>query len=117
MRKRRDRSGRPAPDPAALLERLHSPDEEARIRALHEVCPCKAGFEPYEQFRGVVRRLQKDPSPRVRAVALHVEQDACRMEEKAATVERAEEQGWRYGDANCLDNYRRRSATRYWLPL
>ena len=96
---------------------MRSPDEQTRVRALHHVCPCKAGFEPYEQFRGEVRRLQKDPSRRVRAVALHVEQDACRMEEKAATVERAEEQGWRYADKGYLDNYRRRSATRYWLPL
>ena len=34
-----------------------------------------------ERFRGEVRRLQKDPSPRVRAAALHAEQEACLIEQ------------------------------------
>ena len=42
------------------------------MKALHRVCPCGAGFVVYERFRGEVKRLQKDPSPRVRAAALHV---------------------------------------------
>jgi hypothetical protein len=71
----------------------------------------------YEQFRGEVRRLQKDPSPRVRAAALHVEQDACLIEELEANLDRAAEQGWRYSDADWVRAHHRRQATRYWLPL
>jgi len=42
----------------------------------------------YERFRGEVKLLQKDPSPRVRAAALHVEQDACLIEELDARLDR-----------------------------
>ena len=62
------------------------------MRALHRVCPCGAGFLVYERFRGEVRRLQKDPGPRVRAAALHAEQDACLIEELEARLDQAAEQ-------------------------
>ena len=78
-----------------LLTQLRDPDDEVRVKALHRVCPCGAGFRVYERFRGEVKRLQKDPSPRVRAAALHVEQDACLIEELDANLDRAAEQGWR----------------------
>ena len=71
---------RPVPDPDMLLAQLRSADDEVRVKALHRVCPCGAGFVVYERFRGEVKRLQKDPSPRVRAAALHAEQDACLIE-------------------------------------
>ena len=87
------------------------------MKALHRVCPCAAGFLVYEQFRGEVKRLQKDRSPRVRAAALHVEQDACLIEELDARLDLAVEQGWRYSDADWMRSHRRRQATRYWLPL
>ena len=87
------------------------------MKALHRVCPCASGFLVYEQFRGEVKRLQKDRSPRVRAAALHVEQDACVIEELDARLDQAAEQGWRYGDADWMRSHRRRQATRYWLPL
>jgi hypothetical protein len=113
--KRRRRGG--APDLEAVLAQLRSADEDARVKALHRVCPCGAGFLVYEQFRGEVRRLQKDPSPPVRAAALHVEQDACLIEQLEANLDRAAEQGWRYSDADWLRAHHRRQATRYWLPL
>ncbi len=69
---------KPQPDLTAVLGGLRLPDEQARVKALHAVCPCAAGFRLYERLRGEVRRLQKDPSPRVRAIAMHVEQDAGR---------------------------------------
>jgi hypothetical protein len=100
-----------------LLAQLRSPDEEMRVKALHRVCPCAAGFLVYERFRGEVQRLQKDPSPRVRAAALHVEQNACLIEELDAWLDQAVEQGWRYSDADWLRAHRRRQATGYWLPL
>jgi hypothetical protein len=104
-------------DPEALLAQLRFADEDARVKALHRVCPCAVGFLVYERFRGEVKRLQKDPSPRVRAAALHVEQDACLIEELDTKLDRAQEQGWRYSDADWVRAHRRRQATRYWLPL
>ena len=71
----------------------------------------------YERFRGEVKRLRKDPSPQVRAAALHVEQDACGIEVIEAGLDRAEEQGWRYSDADWTRTHLRRRATGYWLPL
>ena len=106
-----------APDPEAVLAQLRSVDEDARVKALHRVCPCAAGFRVYERFRSEVRRLQKDASPRVRAAALHVEQDACLIEQLEANLDRAAEQGWRYSDQDWVRAHRRRQATRYWLPL
>jgi hypothetical protein len=114
---RKRRACRPVPDPGVLLAQLRSPDEQVRVKALHRVCPCGAGFVVYERFRSEVKRLQKDPCPRVRAAALHAEQDACLIEELDARLDRAEEQGWRYADADWLRAKRRRQATRYWLPL
>lgn len=64
-----------------------------------------------------MKRLQKDPSPRVRAAALHVEQDACLIERLEANLDRAAEQGWPYSDAGWTRKHRQRQATGYWLPL
>jgi hypothetical protein len=115
--KQKRRACRPASDPDVLLAQLRPPDEETRVKALHRACPCAAGFLVYERFRGEVTRLQKDPSPRVRAAALHVEQDALLIEQLEANLDRAAEQGWRYSDADWVQAHRRRQATRYWLPL
>jgi hypothetical protein len=110
----------PPPELSAVLGGLRSPDEQARVEALHAICPCAAGYQLYEQLRGEVRRLQKDPSPRVRAVALHVEEDAGRIEEIEATLDKATEraeQGERPGDRGWLAEWDRRRASRYWTPL
>ena len=115
--KRKRRGCQPGPDPGVLAVQLRSPDEQVRVKALHRVCPCGAGFLVYERFRGEVKRLQKDPSPRVRAAALHAEQDACLIEQLDAGLDRAAEQGWRYSDADWVRAHRRRQASRYWLPL
>jgi hypothetical protein len=118
MGKRRRR--KPPPDLAAVRGGLRSPDEQARVEALHAVCPCGAGYRLYEQLRDEVRRLQKDPSARVRAVALHVEEDAGRIEEIEAALDKATEraeQGERPGDRDWLARWERRRATRYWSPL
>jgi hypothetical protein len=63
-----------------------------------------------------VRRLQKDPGPRLRAAARHVEQDACLIEELETCLDRAAEQGWRYNDGDWVRAHRRQ-ATRYWLAM
>ena len=107
----------PAPDPGDVLVQMRSADANTRVRALHAVCPCAAGFLPYEHLRGEVKRLQKDPDARVRDMALHVERDACEIEAVEAGLDRAAEQGWRYSDADWVSTHRRRQASRYWLPL
>ena len=99
-----------------MLVGLRSADPQARARALHSVCPCAAGFPLYERFRGEVKRLQKDPDPRVRTAALHVEHDACEIETIEAGLDQADEQGWRYSDTDWVRKKRRRQATGRWLP-
>ena len=115
--KRKRRGCRRRPDADVLLAQLRSADEQVQVKALHQVCPCGAGFVVFERFRAEVNRLQKDPSPAVRAAALHVEQDACEIEAIEAGLDRAGEQGWRYSDPDWVRTKRRRQATRYRLPL
>jgi len=87
-----------APDLNAVLARLHSPDPQARVGALHSICPCAVGFSLDERFRGEAQRLHKDAGWRVRAVALHVEHDVCEIDTIEAGLDRSAEQGWRYRD-------------------
>ena len=115
--KRKHRRCRPAPNPDDVLARLRSADADIRVRALHTVCPCGAGFVLYERLRGEVKALQMDPDPRVREMALHVERDACEIEAVEEGLDRAAEQGWRYSDADWVRTHRLRQASRYWLPL
>jgi hypothetical protein len=111
------RSCQRAPDPGAVLARLRSPDSQVRVRTLHRICPCAAGFPLYERFRGEVKRLQKDPDSQVRAAALHVERDACEIEKIEAGLDRAAEQGWRYSDNGWVRRKRLRQAAGRWLPV
>ena len=80
-----------AGDVARLLEELRSPDEQVRARAVREVCPCRLPWEVFEQLRKPVQRLRRDPSPVVRRLALHAEEDARMVAELEALRERAEE--------------------------
>ncbi len=54
-----------------------------------------------------IRRLRKHPSPRIRKVAIHVEEDAGHIEMVLARLDLAEERGVRFGDRNFTDNWRR----------
>lgn len=65
-----------------VLAGLHSPDEVIRAQAVRSLCPCRVGYAIYECYAGEVKRLQKDPSELVRKAALHVEEDAFRLEQK-----------------------------------
>lgn len=103
-----DHSRLEAPD--GLLEALRSADVDTRIRALHRVCPCGGSFAVYERYMDEVRRLRKDPSPRVRKVAVHVEEDAGHIEMMLARLDVAEEHGVRFGDRTFTGNWRSRRA-------
>jgi hypothetical protein len=58
------------------LADLASPDERTRMRALRSACPCLGSSATYEEFMGIVAAMKKDPSPAVRRVAIHLEEDA-----------------------------------------
>ncbi len=63
-----------------VLLDLQSPDETVRAKAVRSLCPCHAGWQLFEQHLDLVARLKKDPSPVVRANALHVFEDAGEMQ-------------------------------------
>lgn len=67
-----------AVDSKRLLADLESSDEGARLKALGSLCPCRSGWEIFEQHMDVVVRLKKDRSPRVRARALHISRTRAR---------------------------------------
>lgn len=54
---------------------LESSDEDVRADALREVCPCHMSWEIFEQLRKPALRLRNDPSPLVRKIADHIEED------------------------------------------
>jgi hypothetical protein len=70
-------------DAESHLPDLKSPDEEARGQAVRAFCPCHAGWEAFESHVGEVMRAMRDPSRAVRAEALHVFDDASKMQRAA----------------------------------
>jgi hypothetical protein len=70
----------------------------------------------YEQLLDDVKRLQKDASPDVGRMALHVEEDACTIELIETNLDRDAEARRRGGDADWTRRKRRRQA-RGWQPL
>jgi hypothetical protein len=79
--KRRDRQHKCIQlDPEQLRSELRSSDENVRARAVRALCPCHAGWKPFEQNLELVSQLQKDASPIVRAAALHVFEDAAEIQ-------------------------------------
>jgi hypothetical protein len=66
-------------DIKALRQALLTEDAEERARAVRKVCPCRLGFDVFEEFMAIALQLQKDPDPTVRAAAIHVFEDAYQM--------------------------------------
>jgi hypothetical protein len=69
----------------------------------------------YEQLIDDVKRLQKDGSPEVRRMALHVEEDACTIELIETNLDRDAEAGRRGGDADWTRRKQRRQVSG-WAP-
>ena len=67
-------------DDARLSSEMRSPDDEVRGDAVRSLCPCHAGWEVFESHVGDVMRAFRDRSRGVRAHALHVFDDAARMQ-------------------------------------
>ena len=65
------------------LAGLGSADETTRAKAARELCPCRTDWEVFEQTLGTLQRLTKDPSPLVRANALHVFEDAFELDNQS----------------------------------
>ena len=70
------------PDIKTILGNLNVSDEAVRGDAVRYLCPCHAGWELFEEHVGVLHRLLKDPSDVVRRHALHVFEDAARMQSR-----------------------------------
>jgi hypothetical protein len=93
MRKKK-RAACVAVDPERLSSELQSPDETVRAKTVRSLCPCHAGWGAFERLIGDVSRLTQDNSPAVRAHALHVYEDAVKMqslEDSAHRLEAVEE--------------------------
>src|SRR5438128_1166780 len=63
-----------------LVAEAHSADEEARAKAVRNLCPCRIGWEGFQQGMPAVAKARKDASAEVRRQALHVFQDAFEMQ-------------------------------------
>ena len=86
--RRKDRRAEPKqPD----VEGLTSDDPAERARAVRNLCPCRVGWESYEEHVAALDRLTKDDDPKVRKLALHVREDAGILEFRADRAERAAE--------------------------
>lgn len=68
------------PDIQRAVADLEVSDEVLRGRAVCAFCPCHAGWSDFEQHVDLVIRRLRDPSRIVRRNALHVFEDAVRMQ-------------------------------------
>ena len=64
------------PDVNQIVADFKAPDEVTRGRAVRQVCPCRMGWEVFQDTMEDLSKMTKDPSPYVRAQALHVFEDA-----------------------------------------
>jgi len=77
-------------DPVRLLADLQSANEVVRAKAVGSLCPCRAGWDVFEQHMEIVDCLKKDPSQRVRARALHIFEDTGEMQSEGYPTHRSE---------------------------
>ncbi|MBW3623117.1 MAG: hypothetical protein KY468_06865 [Armatimonadetes bacterium] len=78
-KKRSVKEKTPADDLDRILAGLQAPEETIRAKAVSQICPCRMGWEGYQQAMEVVAALQKDPSPLVRGAARHVVLESFQM--------------------------------------
>ena len=95
-------------DVARILAEVQSPDEKTRARGVREICPCRIPMEIFAQLRPLAKQLQHDPSPLVRANALHIEKDLDRVTSFEAQCEAFQEM-----DADEMDADERRPNKRH----
>jgi hypothetical protein len=91
-----------------ILADMQSDDEVTRAKAVRQVCPCRMSWEVFDRLRKAAKPLQKDPSPLVRANALHIEEDAREVASLEAIRERLQEREEAEADAEPRPDWRRR---------
>lgn len=84
------------PEIERILSAMQSEDEISRANAVRQICPCRMPWEVFERLRKAARPLRRDPSPLVRANALHVEADAQEVASLESLSERLQE--WEEGE-------------------
>jgi len=78
-------------DVERILFEMRSEDEITRANAVRQTCPCRMPWEVFDRLRKAAKPLQRDPSPLVRANALHVEEDAGMVASLESLAERVRE--------------------------
>jgi hypothetical protein len=76
LKKKMRKGAVPRPD----IDGLSAESAAARGRAVRTLCPCRTGWDSYQDRLDDVGALCKDEDPVVRANALHVQEDAALME-------------------------------------
>src|SRR5712692_9653247 len=76
------------PDVNQIMADFKAPDEAARGKAVRQVCPCRMGWEIFQDTMEDLSKMTKDPSPYVRAQALHVFEDAYGMQSMESRKEK-----------------------------
>ena len=77
---RKKEAGEPEVDDGRVLLDARSPDGGVRGEAVRSLCPCHAGWRVFERHVGIVLRAMRDADRGMRAHALHVFEDAARMQ-------------------------------------
>lgn len=91
-----------------ILADMQSEDEATRANAVRQICPCRMPWEMFDRLRKAAKPLQKDPSPLVRANALHIEEDAREVASLEAIRERLQEREEAEEDAEPRPGWRGR---------
>lgn len=68
------------PNVNQIVADFKAPDEAARGKAVRQVCPCRMGWETFQETMPDLRKMIKDPSAYVRAQAVHVFEDAFQIQ-------------------------------------
>jgi hypothetical protein len=96
----------PKPDIERAVADLEVNDEVLRGNAVRAFCPCHAGWSDFEQHINLVTRGLRDPSRIVRRNALHVFDDAVRMQLAADLHYYVEDGEEKIGEKRACARYR-----------
>jgi hypothetical protein len=75
------------PDVNQIVADFKAADEATRGKAVRQVCPCRMGWEVFQETMEPLKKMTKDPSPYVRAQALHVFEDAYGLQSRESRKE------------------------------